>query len=110
MRTTILALLLLAAVSAQGDQPVPRSSRPVFPDDYTTATCAPTGCNTFIAEDFRGAAFRFLGLSVDAAWFQDHHAELLEMMAPYCQKRNTCLATPGNGHMFCDDLISPSMR
>ncbi len=110
MRRTLSALLLLAAVSASAGVFVPPSTRPVFPDDYTVSTCAPSSCDTFIAEDFRSAAFRFLGISVDADWFQAHHEELVKLLTPYCQKRNTCLGTPGNGHMFCDDLITPGMR
>lgn len=111
MRSAIFLLLTLTAVSAGAQAVVvPQSARPVFPDDYTTSTCAPAACDTFIAEDFRGAAFRFLGLSVDADWFETHHAELVKMIEPLCLKRNTCLGTPGNGHMFCDDLITPSMR
>ncbi len=33
-----------------------------------------------------------------------------ELVVPFCRKRNTCIATPGNGHMFCDDLVTPEIR
>jgi hypothetical protein len=111
MRYVLSLFMILTALSASAQAVVvPQSTRPVFPDDYTASACAPSSCDTFVAEDFRGAAFRFLGLSVDAGWFQSHHEEMLKVLEPLCLKRNTCLGTPGNAHMFCDDLITPSMR
>lgn len=110
MRFVLPAVLILAAVSLEAGVFVPPSPRPIFPDDYTVSTCAPATCETFSPDDFRNAAFRFLGLNVDAAWFDKHQGELVELIAPYCRKRNTCLATPGNGHLFCDDLITPGIR
>lgn len=109
MRSAVLAFALLAAVSAGAATPPP-SPLPVFPDDYTVSTCAPTSCDTFHTDEFANAAFRFLGLSTDLHWFEAHSDELLALMEPFCKKRNTCIATPGNAHMFCDDLVTPGMR
>jgi len=107
---TALSILLLATLQLAAAELPPPSPRPVYPDDYAAHPCAPEGCETFIEGNFRDAAYRFLGLTLDAAWFDTHNEEMRGLVKPYCQKRNTCIATPGNSHMFCDDLIAQPIR
>ena len=110
MKSLISATLFLTASTLFAGVFVPPSPRPPYPDDYKPAACAPVPCDSFDIDDLRSAAFRFLGLSVNTAWFTDHQADMLKLVTPFCQKRNTCIATPGNGHMFCDDLVMPEVR
>jgi hypothetical protein len=114
MRRLLLTVLLLSAatlapVLRAGELPPP-SPRPIMPDDYTAHPCAPEVCESFIPGNFRDAAYRFLGLTLDGAWFDAHDEEMRRLVKPYCQKRNTCLATPGNSHMFCDDVVAQPIR
>lgn len=110
MRLLISATLLLIATALFAGEFVPPSDRPPFPDDFKTVACAPTICESFDVDDFRSAAFQFLGLSVNQSWFTEHEDEMKALVVPFCRKRNACIATPGNGHMFCDDLVTPEIR
>src|SRR5438105_1716771 len=101
MRLRLVTCLLFAAAAALGAESLPKSPRPIFPDDYTPQPCAPTECKTFDISLMNSSAARFLGLTADANWFAQHEPDLLKAIAPYCAKRNSCLAVPGNSHMFC---------
>lgn len=103
-----LGLLALATVAAAADPPPPR---PIFPDDYTPAPCAPSNaCLTFTHADMRGAAFTFLGLQLDSKWLEDHGDEMTKAFEPVCRKHATCLGTRSNNFLFCDDVMTPEMR
>jgi hypothetical protein len=108
--TTALPILLFATVQLAAGELPPPSPRPIMPDEYTAHPCAPVGCESFIQGNFRDAAYRFLGLSLDAAWFDAHDDEMRGLVKPYCQKRNTCIATAGNSAMFCDDVVAQPIR
>lgn len=110
MRSLLSAVLLLSAFSLAAADALPRSPRPVLPDDYPKSPCAPGACDSFAGEDFRSAAFRFLGLGLDVVWFDAHEEEMRKVIQPICEKRNTCLATPGNTHIFCVDIIAQPVR
>lgn len=108
MRSFLIALL--ASLPLFAVEPPPRSPRPIFPDDYKPHPCAPTACESFDEPHFRSAAFRFLGMNLQPRWYLDHDEEMRKLIEPYCAKRNTCLATPGNSHLFCDDLMAEPIR
>jgi hypothetical protein len=107
---TLAAVALCTAASLMAGTYVPPSPRPPYPDDYKPVPCAPVSCESFNEDDLHSAAYSFLGLNVNAPWFQAHEAELRDLITPFCKKRNTCMATPGNVNMFCDDLVTPEIR
>jgi hypothetical protein len=83
----------------------------IFPDDYTPNPCAPANsCDTFEHSGMRSAAFNFLGLQLDRDWLEAHGDEMIKLFEPVCRKLATCMATPGNNHLFCDDVISTELR
>jgi len=107
MRNALLALLFLAASLASAQE----SPRQPFPDDFTPSPCAPAGtCVSYDKTQLRNAAFTMLGLSPDGQWFDDHYDQLTKLYAPICRKHATCLATPGNNFLFCDDLLIRDYR
>lgn len=103
-----LALLLpLIAAAAYSAEPPPR----IFPDDYTTAPCAPVNsCRSFDRDRMSRAAFTFMGLHLDQTWVEAHAAELEKLAEPTCRKHATCLATLSNNFLFCDDVVTPEFR
>jgi len=110
MRYLLSTLLLLSTSCLFAAEVVPPSPRPPFPDDFVPSPCAAASCETFALDQLPDAAARFLGLTIENTWLDKHEAELLKLIEPSCRKRNTCIATPGNGHMFCDDLVTPELR
>jgi hypothetical protein len=106
----LIPLLFLATSALAFDPPLP-SPRPIFPDDYKPQPCAPIECKSFELAYLHSSAARFLGLNqASSQWFADHEDELVKAFEPYCAKRNTCIATPGNAHMYCDDTVSQMAR
>jgi hypothetical protein len=102
-----LGLFALATAVLAADPPPPK----IFPDDYTPNPCAPkNSCDTFERSGMRSAAFNFLGLQLDRDWLEKHGDEMVKAFEPVCRKLATCLATPGNNFLFCDDVISTEMR
>src|SRR5581483_9828509 len=108
MRTTsLIAALLFVSTAAVAQQ----SSRPTFPDDYTPSPCAPaTSCRSYIRSELPNAAFAQLGLQLDLKWIDKHYDEMTGYFAPICRKHATCLATPGNNFLFCDDILVREFR
>jgi hypothetical protein len=106
----VLLLLLLSLVPFSlfaADEP----ARNPFPDDYTPSPCAPAnGCDSFAESEIASAAARFLGIEMDVRWVQDHYEEFRKAIGPVCAKQATCLATPGNNRLFCNDLTAPMLR
>ena len=105
MHSAILALLFLATnVSFP-------ATNVAFPDDYTPSPCAAENvCQSYDRTQLKSAAFTMLGLSPDAKWFENHYDEMLKLYAPICRKHATCLATPGNNFLFCDDIVIREYR
>jgi hypothetical protein len=110
VRFALLALLVVVP-SLHAVEPVPPSSRDTFPSDFKPSPCAPdTSCVSFDRSKMKSAAFSFLGLSLEQSWVDAHAPEMEALFAPYCRKQATCLATPGNGFLFCDDAVMPELR
>jgi len=107
MRNVFFSLVLLAASLASAQE----APRPTFPDDYTPSPCAPDkACESYPKMQMRKAAFTMLGLQPDADWFDAHYDQMLQLYVPVCRKHATCLATPGNNFLFCDDTLVPDYR
>lgn len=107
MRNAVISFLFLAASIAHA-QEAPRAT---FPDDFTPSPCAlKQTCESYDRTQLRNAAFTMLGLSPDGKWFEDHYDQLIKLYAPICRKHATCLATPGNNFLFCDDLLINEYR
>lgn len=107
MKKTFVLLLLLSATAAlAADAP-----REIFPSDYKPLPCAPANvCESFKNVGYASAARAFLMREVDMTWYEAHRDELLAMTQPYCAKRATCMATPGNDWMFCNDVFTQELR
>lgn len=104
MRFPLLIAILLAATVASA-QYTP------FPDDFTPSPCAPEGtCVSYSKSELPNAAFAHLGLQLNPKWLDTHYDEMLAFYAPICRKHATCLATPGNNHLFCDDILIREYR
>jgi hypothetical protein len=85
--------------------------RELFPSDYKPSPCAPeNACESFTDVDYSSAAFKFLLRTLEVAWDDQHHDELTAMVQPYCMKRATCMATPGNIWWFCNDVFAQEIR
>jgi len=107
MRTILIALLLSLATAVMAQD----APRPVFPDDYTPNPCAPEGtCQSYDRTQMRSAAFSMLAFNLDQRWVDAHWDQMLQLYAPICRKHGTCLATPGNNFLYCDDTIVPEYR
>ena len=105
MKKLSLALFLLAS-TAFAQQP-----RELFPSDYKPSPCAPANaCESFMDINYPSAAHHFLLRTMDGAWDDQHRDELTEAVKPYCTKRATCMATPGNVWWFCNDVFSQELR
>jgi hypothetical protein len=105
LRVLLLSLIPLSLFAADPPARVP------FPDDYTPAPCAPANsCESFAESEIPSAAFTFLGINLDAQWVQRHYTELREAIKPVCAKQSSCVATPGNNRLFCNDLTAPMLR
>jgi len=99
MRPLLLILLLASPAIAQTREP--------FPSDFTASPCASKGpCVSFPKSSIRSAAHQVLGLHVDSGWIYDHWDENMELFAPACSKRATCLATSGNDPRFCSAIFA----
>ncbi len=97
--------MLLLATTASAQQ------RPIFPSDYKPSPCAPQNvCESFTQVDFPSAAFKFLLRNLEPAWDDQHRHELRAAVQPYCTKRATCMATPGNMWWFCNDVFAQEIR
>jgi hypothetical protein len=108
MRNAVLTLFLLIASTAGAQQPPARES---FPNDYTPSPCAPAGtCVGYSKGEMPNAAFALLGLQIDVRWLDAHYDQMMELFAPTCRKHATCLATPGNNFLFCDDVLVREYR
>src|ERR1700716_1528174 len=106
MKKLQIALLLFAS-SVFTQQP----THELFPSDYKASPCAPENASeSFDDISFSSAAFKFLLRTLDVKWIEEHHDEMLALMQPYCAKRATCLATPGNVWWFCNDVFSQEIR
>lgn len=102
-------VLLFAATAAMAQQQQPHSE--LFPSDYTPNPCGRgVSCESFTDVDMVTAAFTFLIQNLDPEWNRSHREELLQMMQPYCTKRATCMATPGNEWWFCNDVWVQELR
>src|SRR5713101_2149316 len=101
-----IGLIALASTAFAADPPPAK----IFPDDYTPNPCAPkNSCDTFERSTMISAAFNFMGLQLDRGWLETHGDEMIKLFEPVCRKLGTCLATPGNNHLFCDDVISTEL-
>lgn len=103
----VLAAALAAAPLFAADAPPLKP----YPDDFTPAACAsPITCRSFPQSEMPSAAFTFLGLNMDVKWLAANWDKLHAAIEPLCRKQSTCIATPGNSRMFCNDLIAPMLR
>ncbi|HEY3056932.1 MAG TPA: hypothetical protein VGK31_13485 [Thermoanaerobaculia bacterium] len=103
MKKIPLALLLFASTAF--------AQREIFPSDYKPSPCAPeNACESFTEVKFSSAAFKFLLRTLEVAWDDEHRDELTAMVQPYCIKRATCMATPGNIWWFCNDVFAQEIR
>jgi hypothetical protein len=110
MKFAVSLLLLVLAPSLFAADAAPQPRNP-FPDDYVRSSCAPANsCLSFSPARLGSAAFTFQGLSLSERWITAHYDETVADLQPLCQKHATCIATPGNGMMFCNDLIAPLFR
>ncbi|HSP17248.1 MAG TPA: hypothetical protein VLV78_21070 [Thermoanaerobaculia bacterium] len=101
----ITALLFLVASAAAAQ------TRPIFPADYKPSPCAPQNvCESFTEVDFPSAALHFLLRELDSSWNEQHREELTSAVQPFCTKRATCMATPGNMWWFCNDVFAQELR
>ena len=107
MRNAVISFLFIAASIAHAQE----APRVPFPDDFTPSPCAlAQTCESYDRTQLRNAAFTMLGLSPDGKWFEDHYDQMIKLYAPICRKHATCLATPGNNFLFCDDLLINEYR
>lgn len=99
----LLAILILAAPAALAREP--------FPSDYKPAPCAQRTkvCKTFVQSHVSPMAAE-RGWEIGQEWVDAHWKELTGAMEPLCQKLATCMATPGNDHLFCNDVMAVSAR
>lgn len=106
MKKTTLALLLLLASLAHGEEPRKAS----FPDEYQAHPCAANaGCRPMGQHEVTEfAALR--GFDVGREWVEKYWYELLAAMQPYCAKAATCYAVPGNHWTFCNDVIARDVQ
>ncbi len=103
MRKLPLVLLLLSTTARAFAQETPRE---IFPSDYTPSPCAQAvSCVSFRDSEIVSAAFKFLGLSLDAAWAAAHGDEIKAAVAPLCRKHATCQTTAASSYTFCDDIL-----
>lgn len=105
----ILALLILVVPALSGEPltvPPATSIAPTpFPTDYRRSPCAATAnvCQSFNRSQFADiAALR--GFDLGQEWVEAHWDELQTALQPACERIATCFATPGNDHMFCNDI------
>jgi hypothetical protein len=105
IKPVLAALLVLIAIPAMAQ------TRSIFPPDYKPSPCAPQNvCESFTEVDFPSAALHFLLRNLDGAWDAQHKVELTSAVQPYCTKRATCMATPGNMWWFCNDVFAQELR
>lgn len=106
-----LAVVLLFTASAAVAQQPQQPHSELFPSDFKQNACGQgISCESFTDVDMVTAAFKFLFRNLDLEWNRAHRAELLTMMQPYCVKRATCMATPGNEWWFCNDVWVQEVR
>lgn len=107
MRNVFVALALLVSATTLAQT----STRPTFPDDFTPSPCAPEGtCKSYDRSQMRNAAFTMLALQLDQHWVESHWDQMMELYKPICRKHATCLATPANNFLFCDDILIREYR
>lgn len=95
--TRLLTLLILLAPAALGREP--------FPADYKPSPCARPACQSFPQSQIAEVA-ALRGWDVGQEWVDAHWSALMAGMEPVCAKLATCLATPCNDPIFCNDVIA----
>ena len=98
----ILTLILLVAPLALA-QP---AARETFPSDYKASPCASgeKACQSFERTKMGGVA-GLRGWELQQTWVNAHWDELVTAMRPACSKLGTCFSTPGNGWLFCNEVV-----
>lgn len=100
LRPLILIVLLAPALLAG----IPGGE--LFPSDYVASPCsAPEKtCDSFKQSQFADiAALR--GFDIGQEWIDAHWERITTALRPVCAKAAACFATPGNTHLFCNDLL-----
>ena len=95
----LLAILILLAPAALAREP--------FPSDYKPSPCAQRAkvCRSFPQSQIADVA-GLRGWDIGSEWVNKHWAALTGAMEPMCEKFATCMATPGNDWLFCNDVLA----
>ena len=107
MKTT-LGLLILHGTAASSFAARPTIGHQPFPDQFQQHPCAPgDACGSMTPGKIVDVASTMRGFILKQEWVDAHWKEMMELMRPTCRKLGTCYATPGNGAVFCMDLLFP---